>query len=496
MVKESPRGSETRVAKPPQERGRSSVALAAAGMGEFEWNRVTDRFIVSERMAAITGIPGGSTRALGGRAALDYIYPDDISVLETQIEPYLTEGDRCEFRFRVIRPEMGDLMWVSLSAVLIRDAQGAIEKVIGAVRDISGRKAEEQEHDALLIEIDHRVKNILDCVRSVATQSARRSGSVESFMRAFSDRLDAMAAAHTLLTAMRRRGADIDHIAAAELAGLAYGRAKWSGPAIILTLHATNTLTLALHELAANSVKYGALSVEAGQVDVVWRSTADGGFELTWIETRGPPVADPAHRGFGRELLEVVTSRELGGTATLEFKTEGLRAVITAGPETVSETAEESPAPIITAPADAALPRSPTKAGHDGASREGRNGGKANIARLRVLIVEDSALLSQELKKGLKALGAKVIGAAARVEDAERFLSFDFDVAVLDVDLNGQSGVPIGQALADRDIPFVLTIGGDEAALAPRGLNAPVVRKPYTLDQIAAAIWLSRNGEG
>ena len=185
MVKESPRGPETRTAKPPQERGRSSVALAAAGMGEFEWNRVTDRFIVSERMAAITGIPGGSTRALGGRAALDYIYPDDISVLETQIEPYLTEGDRCEFRFRVIRPEMGDLMWVSLSAVLIRDTQGAIEKVIGAVRDISGRKAEEQEHDALLIEIDHRMKNVLDCVRSLATQSARRSGSVESFMRAF-----------------------------------------------------------------------------------------------------------------------------------------------------------------------------------------------------------------------------------------------------------------------------------------------------------------------
>ena len=493
MVKDTLRASGTRALRPPQERGRSSVALSAAGVGEFEWNRVTDRFIVSERMATITGIPAGSMRAMGGRTALDYIYPDDISVLETQIEPYIAEGDRCEFRFRVIRPELGDLTWVSLSAVLIRDENGAVEKVIGAVRDISGRKVEEEDHDALLIEIDHRVKNVLDCVRSLATQSARRSGSVDSFMRAFSDRLDAMAAAHTLLTAMRRRGADIDHIAAAELAGLAFGRAKWGGPAIILTLHATNTLTLALHELAANSVKFGALSVEAGQVDVTWRSTADGGFELAWVESRGPPVSEPAHRGFGAELLEAVTSRELGGKVDLEFKTDGLRATILAGPETVSETADEPPRPVISAPADAALPKSPAKTEVDPGGRATRNGGRSSIARLRILVVEDSILLTRELKRGLKALGAKVIGAAARVEDAERFLSFDFDVAVLDMDLNGQSGLPIGQALADRDIPFVLTIGGDEAAFPPRGFTAPVVRKPYTLDQIAAAIALSRN---
>ena len=496
MVKDSTRAPDTRVQNPPPLRGRTSVALAAAGMGEFEWNRVTDRFIVSERMAAITGIPSGAMRAIGGRAALEYIYPDDISVLETQIEPYLTEGDRCEFRFRVIRPDLGDLMWVSLSAVLVRDAHGAIEKVIGAVRDISGRKAEEEEHDALLIELDHRVKNVIDCMRSLAKQSVRRSGSVDAFMKGFSERLDAMAAAHTLLTAMRRHGADIDHIAAAELAGLAFGRAKWGGSAIILTLRATNTLTLALHELAANSVKYGALSADAGQVDVGWRSTAEGGFELSWIETKGPPVAAPSHRGFGTGLLEQVTARELGGKVELEFKAEGLCATITGGPETVSETADDAPPPLIEAPADAALPKTPPAAGADPAGREPRAGAKASIARLRILIVEDSALLTQELKRGLKTLGAKVIGAAARVEDAEQFLNIDFDVAVLDIDLNGQSAVPIGKALVDRDIPFVFTIGGDEAAFAPRGFSAPVVRKPYTLDQIAAAIALARNRDG
>ncbi len=491
MVKESLRPTGMHSPRTPQ--GRAGGPFGA-GMGEFEWNRVTDRILVSERLAAMTGVPAGSMRAQGGRVALDYIYPDDISVLQSQVEPLIREGDRCDLRFRLIRPELGDLMWVSLSAVLIRGEGGQVEKVIGAVRDISGRKADEEERNALLLELDHRVKNVLDSIQSLAEQSARRSRSAEALMKAISARLEAMTAAHTLLTAMRRRGADIGHIAAAELAGLAFGRAEWSGPAVILTAHATNTLALALHELATNAVKFGALSIDAGRVDITWRSTAEGGFELAWTETKGPPVAPPTHRGFGRDFLEVTACQELGGNVSLEFKPEGLRAVIVGGPQTVTEAADESAAEVeLEALADAALPP-PLLGAADGMGARDVRGGRAGVSRLKILVVEDSNLLTLELKRGIKALGGRVIGSAARVEDAQRFLNVDFDAAVLDLDLNGQSVLPLAEALTERDIPFVFTAASDEGAPAPRGFSAQIVRKPYTLDQIAAAIHRARTG--
>lgn len=496
MVKDTTPAAAARPQRPRSDQGRSSVALSVAGMGEFEWNRNSDRFIVSDRLSAITGIPAGITKADGGHAALDYVYPDDISVLATQFGATMAAGDRYEVRFRLIRPDLGDLIWVSLSAVIIRNAKGQIEKVIGVIRDISGRKAEEDQRDALMTELDHRVKNVLDSVQSMASQSARRADSLDSFLRTFSERLDAMASAHTLLTTMRRRGADIDHIVAAELAGVSFGRAKWQGPGIVLTPRATHTLTLALHELATNAVKFGALSVEAGRLGVTWRSTAEGGFEMTWIETGGPTVGVPTHRGFGADLIEEITGPELGGAANLDFKPDGLRAMLSGNADTVSELVEDnSPATLLplSAPDPFVVAADPAPSFRvESGQSQAKFVGQTSLARLRVLIVEDSVLLTRELKKDLKARRAKVIGAVARIEDAERFLKLDFDVAILDTDLAGQSILPISQALFDRDIPFVFTIGAEEGAAAPRGFNAPVVRKPYTVDQIAVAIRRAR----
>jgi len=254
MVKDNLPTDATRTPKVRASPGRSTLA---SDMGEFEWNIVGDRFVISERMAAITGLAAGPMRAQGGRAALDYIYPDDVSTLESRYKAALAAGDRHEARFRLMRPDTGELIWVGLSAVLIRGRGGGVEKVIGVVRDISKLKAEEDEVAALLSELDHRVKNVLECVRSIAAQSARRSANLESFTKIFNERLGAMSSAHTLLTHMRRRGAGIDYIIDAELAGLAFGRAQRNGPAIVMTPPATSALTFAVHELTANSVKFG-----------------------------------------------------------------------------------------------------------------------------------------------------------------------------------------------------------------------------------------------
>ena len=467
---------------PPEEKlaieqGRTAMALTAAAMGEFEWDLDADLFIVSPRMGEITGLPAGAMPAEGGLAAYRFVHRDDVAGLQAQVADSLNRDGRYEVRYRMIRPDDGRTLWMYSAALVVASSEGDPRRVIGLVRDISARKALEDEREALVAELDHRVKNVLASVQSLAFQSARKTVSLDAFLKTLSGRLDAMASAHTLLTATRWRGAEIGHIAAAELAGLACGHARWHGPPIILNPRATNALTLALHELATNALKYGALSTEPGRVEVAWSPCPAGGFELTWIERGGPPVRPPARQGFGSTLLERVTGRELGGSAVGEFRPDGVRATLRADASALAE------APSGGEPEPSA---EPAKEFFDGAS-VGVDTAQ-DIGGVRVLIVEDSVLLALELEAGLTEAGAIVVGAAASIAEANTMLGLAFDVAVLDVNLNGDVVTPVAQSLAARGIPFIFATGYGDASPAPEGFPAPVVRKPYNVHQIAAAI--------
>jgi PAS domain S-box-containing protein len=451
-------------------------------MGEFEWNMTDDRFLISQRMAEITGLKAGSMPANGREALFAYVHPDDLAALERQVIASLERDERYDACFRMVRPDNGKIQWMESSAVNVRRADGRVQKVIGVVRDVSARKAKEDEREALVAELDHRVKNVLATVQSVAAQSARRTVSLDAFLKTFAGRLDAMAAAHTLLTSTRWRGAAIGHIAAAELGGLALGQARWEGPEIVLNPRATNALTLALHELGTNAVKYGALSIEAGRVDLSWRRRPDGGFELTWIERNGPPVAPPSRQGFGATLLERVTGRELGGAVNLDFQPEGVRASFVADASALTVSPEEDDA--LASPARHVADDLAASVG--GASVG--DGPDDDIRGVRILIVEDAVLLALELEAGLTEAGALVVGAAASIEEAQKMLSLAFDVAVLDTNLNGRSVKPVADRLLSRGTHFIFATGYDEAGAAPAGFNAPMVRKPYNVRQIATAV--------
>src|SRR5580698_7907859 len=312
------------------EQERASLALDAAQMGEFEWEIADDRLIVSERMARITGLPAGAMPAERGNAVYRYVHPEDVEALQRSVAAGLLKDGRYEVEYRMIRPDNGRTLWMSSAASTRRAADGTIRRIIGVVRDVTERRSEDNARNALVAELDHRVKNVLASVQSLAAQSARKTTSLDAFLKTFAGRLDAMASAHTLLTATRWRGADIGNIAAAELGGLAPGQARWSGPEILLNPRATNALTLALHELATNAVKFGALSADTGRVSVTWTQRSGGGFELHWVERGGPSVNAPSRRGFGATLLERVTGRELGGQAKIDFLAGGVRATITA----------------------------------------------------------------------------------------------------------------------------------------------------------------------
>jgi PAS domain S-box-containing protein len=444
--------------------------LDVAGLGEFEWDVQRDVITISPRMAAITGLPAGVSPADGGAALDRYTHPEDLARLRAARQG-LTDGGEFDVEFRQVRPD-GRTTWVRAAGTRTLDGQGRPRCVNGIVADITARKLEEEQRQTLMSELDHRVKNVLATVQALAQQTAKRTTSLDAFLQNFSGRLKAMGAANELLTAARWRGAAVEHLAAAELGALAPGQTIWQGPELFLTPRAANALSLALHELATNAVKFGALSVDTGQVDVRWKSLPAGGFELIWTESGGPTVSSPRRLGFGSTLLEQVTGRELNGEAKVEYRPSGVHARLRAGAPAVAPRPETVPeAPVSRVVETVSASRGPT-----------------SLKGARVLIVEDAVLLALELELGLSEAGAEVIGPAYELEEALALLDRPIDAAVLDANLNGHSVMPVAEALALRKVPFVFATGYGEAGGAPGGFDAPVIRKPYDVTQVAAAV--------
>ncbi|MBX3480527.1 MAG: PAS domain-containing protein [Caulobacter sp.] len=448
---------------------RRRLAVEAAQLGELEWDIATDRLIVDDNMRSMTGLSWDEEAGQGGAASYAFVHPDDREALQSQVAVALQETGVYRAEYRIVRPDNGQTRWMMGAGAMLRDDQGAPSKVVGVVQDITERKWGEEQRELLLAELDHRVKNILATVQSLAAQTARRSESVPDYVERFTGRLRAMAKAHEFLGVSRRGGASLQATVESELEGLANRQAMWAGPELFLTPRAANALSLALHELTTNAVKYGALSTEGGRVLIDWRRRPGGGFLIDWIETGGPPVQPPDRTGFGTALLERVTGRELGGNCKITYGREGVRVLITAGPNALD------------------APESPSK-GQPGAEVRIDNGpGPAGVDGLNLLIVEDATLLALELEAGLTEAGARVVGAAADVEEALVLAEGDLDAAVLDVNLGGQMIGPVAERLQARGIPFVFATGYGEQRM-PALFNAPVVRKPYDIQQIVRAV--------
>jgi two-component sensor histidine kinase len=194
------------------------------------------------------------------------------------------------------------------------------------VQDVTDRKLAEARQRLLLDELNHRVKNTLAVVRSIAGQTLRGGRTLAEARDALAERLRALAEAHDLLTGSGWRGAGLRALAEAELGPYA-GRASAEGPDLTLGPKAALALGLALHELATNAAKHGALSVPGGRVEVAWGLEGDANervLRLGWRELGGPPVAATSRHGFGRTLIEQGLRHDLGGEVALEFRPEGL----------------------------------------------------------------------------------------------------------------------------------------------------------------------------
>lgn len=202
--------------------------------------------------------------------------------------------------------------------------------VCAVVRDVTARRAAEHHQTLLIHELNHRVKNTLATVQSIARQTLKTTSQPAAFCEAFNTRLAALSQAHDVLTRNDWTGASLAEVVAEQLRPYQRSdgdRLALAGPEVILKPRFAVALGMVFGELSTNAAKYGAFSREGGRVDVSWTWTPEPegrSLAITWREIGGPPVQDPAHRGFGSRLIERSLAHELGGSASLSYPTSGL----------------------------------------------------------------------------------------------------------------------------------------------------------------------------
>ncbi len=217
-----------------------------------------------------------------------------------------------------------------------RDAAGKALRVVGVLVDITDLKAAEQRQRLLFDELNHRVKNTLAIVQSLAQHTQRSKPDPQEFTRAFGERIMSLSRAHDLLTQTAWHGAPLQKVVSAALEPFTAqaGRIAMAGDAVELPASITITLALMLNELATNAAKFGALSTDAGRVEISWTAaptkTQDGEgliVDFIWQERDGPPVTPPKRRGFGSRLL-AASAAQIKGDLDAQFAPEGLRCRI------------------------------------------------------------------------------------------------------------------------------------------------------------------------
>jgi PAS domain S-box-containing protein len=243
---------------------------------------------------------------------------------ETTILERLRRGERIDHYETVRIRKDASLVDISLTISPITNSEG---KVVGAskiARDISERKQTEAKIEVLAREAEHRTKNVLATVQ--ATVNLTQSDTPAGLKKAIGGRIQALANAHKLFVESRWTGAELRKLVKEELAAYIQdgdGRARIDGPELLLQPDVAQAIAIALHELATNAAKYGALSAADGHILVEWSHGVDGRLVLSWTETGGPPVEPPERRGFGARVMESMIS-QLKGEIRFDWRAEGL----------------------------------------------------------------------------------------------------------------------------------------------------------------------------
>lgn len=308
---------------------RLQFVLDAARIGWWEHDVQARTIECDHRAMDLFNLP---ERTNSVETFTDRVHPDDREWIlaryrDTIADPAYWQFGSAEYRIQLSADK---LRWVK-THWLIKTEDGKPVRTVGTARDITQRKQREAERllqrekeHLLMREVNHRAKNLLSIVGAIAHQTAARN--CEDFIESFSDRIQALAANQNLLDENAWQGAEAGELVRAQLSyfsDLIDTRIVIEGPSLGLNAGSVQAIGLAVHELGTNAAKYGALSTDAGRVEVRWKVDGDA-FDMTWAENAGPPVSAPEGTGFGTIVMQKMVERTVSGEVSLDYASSGL----------------------------------------------------------------------------------------------------------------------------------------------------------------------------
>jgi len=305
---------------------RRSLALAAGNMGSWDWDLTSGEFMWDEGQHAIYGVTPGHFSVTPENLKV-LILPEDWEKLQFGMNVLLEQGQPHQAEFRIRRPG-GEVRWCASTAAATRDSSGKVIRISGVTIDITERKEAEERQALLAREVDHRAKNAMSIVQSIVRMT--KADSILDYVAVIEGRITALSRVHAVLSDSRWQGANLTKLVEEELAPYRSGyadRIRVAGPSVVLDPTTAQTLAMALHELATNAAKYGALSHPYGTLELRW-DVQPKAIVINWCESGGPPTGAPNKTGFGTRIITNSIEQQLGGKTTFGWRAEGLSCVL------------------------------------------------------------------------------------------------------------------------------------------------------------------------
>jgi PAS domain S-box-containing protein len=440
---------------------RLRLTLENTGLGFWDLDLQTGEGVWSDTTFGMFGM----RRPEGGRASLqdwrERVHPEDLERIEAEHRVATASGEPYTLRYRIRRADDGATRWILVYARALKN-DGTPVRSLGVVVDETDKRAAEDRERLLMREVDHRAKNVLAVVQALVRLTPPAEPKV--FAAKIEGRVSAIARAHTLLARGRWSGVSLRELLLEEVGDHGDGeRVSLQGPEVGLAPEAAQPVGMVLHELATNAVKYGALGAGGGRVDIGWSRHTDS-LVVRWRETGGPLVTTPKRTGFGSLLVREIVERQLSGRFTPTWRPEGLEV--------------ELELPVRNLIGDGGVNAPPARP---------RARVQDILAGARVLVAEDDRLVALDIVAGVRQLGGEPLGPAASVEEALALIEHDsLDLAILDVNLRGETIAPAAAALKALGAPFLYATG---YGVGVEGLpEAPVLLKPFVLEELATRL--------
>jgi PAS domain S-box-containing protein len=434
---------------------RRTLALAAGQMGSWDWDLKTGDVLWDAGQYRIFGVSQDDFE-FTSQSLQRLVDPEDWDTLYGEWQSMLAEPAVKEIEFRINRPD-GARRWCLGTAAASTDDDGHVTRISGVTVDITERKKAEERQVFLAREVDHRARNVLAVVQSIMRLT--KAPTAQEYVEAVEGRIRSLSRAHTLLSESRWEGADLRRLVDEELAPyLSGGSARIQNvdsDEIFLLPKAAQTIAMALHELATNAAKYGALSANSsGSINLSWRRE-DGSLIIHWVETGMLNTKAPVCEGYGMRLIRG-SLQQIGGDACFDWSLDGLKVKLQLSSQ---ESMSRGPHP----------PR-----------RDKFAAPISNILRgNKVLVVEDEPLVSLMMTETLEELGFEVVGPFRNVGEATAAVAAsDVHAAILDINLGDQQVYPVADALQAKDIPFVFATGYGVESIDPKFKQIAVLQKP------------------